>query len=154
MRHDLPRQFAYDQWANQGLLDFMLGQPSVPERARQLYAHMLAAQKVWLHRIEANPEPSPVWPDWPLPVCQTELKKLTERVAPLLPRWNDAEMARDVNYRNSQGQAFANKLGDILQHVLYHGAYHRGQIATHLRQAGLTPPATDFILAAREGLLG
>jgi uncharacterized damage-inducible protein DinB len=39
----------------------------------------------------------------------------------------------------------------VLTHVVLHGAYHRGQIAADLRAAGLEPPYTDFIEAARRG---
>jgi uncharacterized damage-inducible protein DinB len=37
-------------------------------------------------------------------------------------------------------------LAEMFQHTLNHSTYHRGQIATLLRQLGQTPPATDFRL--------
>lgn len=42
------------------------------------------------------------------------------------------------------GQAFAHPLGHLVQHVVNHSTYHRGQAATQLRQLGRTPPSTDF----------
>lgn len=35
-------------------------------------------------------------------------------------------------------------LAQLIQHVVNHSTYHRGQIATLLRQLGHTPPPTDF----------
>ena len=37
-------------------------------------------------------------------------------------------------------------LADTLQHLLSHSTYHRGQVATLLRQLGQTPPTTDFLV--------
>ena len=36
-------------------------------------------------------------------------------------------------------------------HVVMHGAYHRGQIATVVRQGGETPAYTDYVQARRTG---
>jgi uncharacterized damage-inducible protein DinB len=44
-------------------------------------------------------------------------------------------------------------VGDILTHVVAHSAYHRGQIAAAVRAAGGAPAYTDFIHAARRGLV-
>lgn len=41
-------------------------------------------------------------------------------------------------------------LAEMLQHVVNHGSYHRGQVATMLRQLGREAPATDFILFLAE----
>jgi uncharacterized damage-inducible protein DinB len=39
----------------------------------------------------------------------------------------------------------------MLQHVVNHGTYHRGQITTMLRQLGAEPPkSTDLIAFYRE----
>ena len=39
----------------------------------------------------------------------------------------------------------------MLQHVVNHGTYHRGQITTMLRQQGVAPPkSTDLITFYRE----
>lgn len=44
-------------------------------------------------------------------------------------------------------------MADILTHVLMHSAYHRGQIASHMRANGKTPAYTDFIHAVRQGFV-
>jgi uncharacterized damage-inducible protein DinB len=38
----------------------------------------------------------------------------------------------------------------VLRHVGNHGTYHRGQIATMMRQVGVAPPSTDYFLWAME----
>lgn len=41
-------------------------------------------------------------------------------------------------------------LGELVQHLLNHSTYHRGQIVLLLRQLGHTPPATDYRLFLSE----
>ena len=55
-----------------------------------------------------------------------------------------------VAYTNSSGTAFETPLRDILTHVVNHGTHHRAQIALVLREAGIAPPATDYIYFVRE----
>ncbi|HMP01540.1 MAG TPA: DinB family protein [Gemmatales bacterium] len=150
MSLDWPRLFRYDHWATRTLLEYM--RPlTVPDRPRQLLAHLLAAQAVWLGRIEAHPEATPVWPDLTLAESATLLDQLEPRLRHLSEQLTESECKRIVTYTNTKGESFQNSVADILQHVLFHGMHHRGQIATHLRQAGLEPPATDFIFAIRAG---
>jgi uncharacterized damage-inducible protein DinB len=56
-------------------------------------------------------------------------------------------------YRNTKGEAFPYPLGEVLMHLVLHGAYHRGQVAFHLRSAGTQPPLTDYTKALREGVI-
>jgi uncharacterized damage-inducible protein DinB len=48
------------------------------------------------------------------------------------------------------GQPFAQPLWQMLQHVANHSTYHRGQIATMLRQLGTKATSTDLIAFYRE----
>jgi uncharacterized damage-inducible protein DinB len=38
----------------------------------------------------------------------------------------------------------------MLQHLVNHGTYHRGQVATMLRQLGAKPNSSDLIFFYRE----
>jgi uncharacterized damage-inducible protein DinB len=38
----------------------------------------------------------------------------------------------------------------MLQHLVNHGTYHRGQVATMLRQLGTIPNSSDLIFFYRE----
>jgi uncharacterized damage-inducible protein DinB len=55
-----------------------------------------------------------------------------------------------VECRNLAGNTYRNTLADLIRHVVNHSTYHRGQLATQLRQLGQIPPATDFIVYRRE----
>ena len=51
-----------------------------------------------------------------------------------------------IEYVNTRGESFAYPLWQMLQHVVNHSTYHRGQITMMLRQLGATPVATDFLV--------
>jgi len=55
-----------------------------------------------------------------------------------------ADLAREIQYRNSAGQEFRSTLEDILLHVALHGSYHRGQVSLIVRGGGGEPVATDY----------
>jgi uncharacterized damage-inducible protein DinB len=61
------------------------------------------------------------------------------------------DLEKDLSYKNIKGDPFKNKIHHIIQHVVNHSTFHRGQIITLLRTAGITElPTTDFIAFVRE----
>src|SRR5207249_10234905 len=92
-----------------------------------------------------------VWPELTVGQSEAALAGATARWRSYLAAITPAELARAVRYTNSAGESFSSTVEDILRHVALHGSYHRGQIATHLRLAGLPAVYTDYIHAARQG---
>ncbi|HEX8673704.1 MAG TPA: DinB family protein [Longimicrobium sp.] len=122
------------------------------ERARavRLYAHVAAAEHVWLSRLEGRTPAHPVWPDLSLADAAALASDSIAALRGIAERAQD-ELARVVEYRNSAGLTFQNTVAEILTHVALHGSYHRGQIAALARAGGGTPAATDYIVYARDG---
>jgi uncharacterized damage-inducible protein DinB len=119
----------------------------------QILAHIASAQRLWWGRLHGRPPDAAVWPEWGLDECAA-------RLAALRPAWRDylgaltpEGLGWQGEYTNSQGEPWCNNVEDILRHVLMHGAYHRGQVATHLRLAGHPAALTDYIHAVRQGLV-
>ncbi|UPT65543.1 MAG: hypothetical protein M0D57_13455 [Sphingobacteriales bacterium JAD_PAG50586_3] len=54
-----------------------------------------------------------------------------------------------LEYKNSRGDAWNSTYEDILTHIANHGTYHRGQIASRLKEIGVQPPTTDYIAYSR-----
>jgi uncharacterized damage-inducible protein DinB len=63
---------------------------------------------------------------------------------------NADDLQRVISVKTSSGGVFASPLWQMLQHLANHGSYHRGQIATMLRQLGFKPAGTDLIGFYRE----
>jgi uncharacterized damage-inducible protein DinB len=68
-----------------------------------------------------------------------------------LERLEPEAVQRTIEYRDLRGHDQSDVLWQMLQHMVNHGAYHRGQITTMLRQLGAAPPKSmDMIAFYRE----
>ena len=151
---DFLRMFDYDSWANRECLAAMRGAAgSVSPDIVGRMAHILSAQKLWLERILNHPQNLPAWPDSTIEECMALADEMPLAWKNYLRQFSDRPLDHNVKYRNSKGEPWSSRVDDILTHVLFHSAYHRGQIALHMRASGLTPAYTDFIHAVREGFV-
>ncbi len=147
---DILRLFEHLAWADSRVLERLRSGAATPA-AVDLYAHLLAAERVWLARLRGEDSSVlEIWPDLSLEQCATLADHLRAELAALLATLTPESMPGMILYRNSAGRAFETAVGDVLIHLALHGAYHRGQIATRLRQAGVEPINTDYITFVRE----
>ena len=145
------RQFAYNEWANREVLAAIRISAAASGRSVQLMAHILSAEKLWLERLKQQPQGLPVWPALNLEQCEAQTAELGRLWHEYLELITAGDVAQSVSYKNSKGEAWTSTVLDILTHVVMHSAYHRGQIASHMRTSGQTPAYTDFIHAVRQG---
>ena len=156
---DFQRMFTYDAWANREVVAAIKITPaeSVPADTIGRVAHILAAQKLWLERILKQPQSTPVWPDTTIEDCARLTEEMSSAWGNFLERLENhfapGSLSDTVEYRNSKGEPWSSRVEDILMHVLFHSAYHRGQVALQIRATGVTPAYTDFIHAVRQGLI-
>lgn len=148
--------FRYNDWATRQVVDALhqaeadVLKGDALAHARRLLSHLVRAQEVWLGRIQETDAASlSIWEE-------TDVQTAAERSEASTKAWLDFlsgrtadDFASDVRYQNSKGQSFTNTLREVAAHVINHSTHHRAQIALLLRQAGLTPPATDYIVYAR-----
>lgn len=147
------RQFSYDEWANREVLNAIRAAGGEDQRSLQLMSHILAAERVWLERLKQQPQSVPVWPEPDLPQCEAEAKELGKLWLEFLDLITAGDVSQSISYKNSKGEAWTSTIVDVLAHVVLHSAYHRGQIASHMRASGQTPAYTDFIHGVRQGLV-
>lgn len=138
-------------WADARALETLQSASGDEPRARELLAHVVGAEAVWLARIERRDPDLPVWPALTLDEIGAAAHRVRSGYVALLTRIerDPSELTRMVHYRNSAGLEFDNSVADILRHVALHGAYHRGQIALLARLGGIAPQPTDYIAWAR-----
>ena len=148
--------YDYNSWANRRQLDacvmlsdqqFTRDLGSSFRSVRDTVAHIMGAEWIWLERWHGR-SPSA------LPAADQ-----FANLASLRARWGEIGVAllqfvrglsaedldRIIEYQNLQGHRFAYPLRAMLQHLVNHGTYHRGQVTTMLRQLGAVPRATDFL---------
>jgi uncharacterized damage-inducible protein DinB len=142
----------YHWWANRRAVELVaaLGEETAArDLGRQwseptplgMLAHVYAADRVWLERWTGR---SPAG----LPGSDTK------SLAALRPLWDTlereqrafigalrpADLARVIDYRNTQGQPFRLPLAPLLQHVPTHAVHHRSELATMLTIVSGSPP--------------
>lgn len=151
MNDYLLRLVAHMRWADTLVADALddTNAPQPDADAARLFAHIAAAEHLWLARIKAQTPRVSVWP----PLSPAEARALAAEAAnafeQLLSNADGDALARRIHYTNSAGKRFENTVSDVVLHVAMHGEHHRGQIARLIRAAGREPPYTDYIQFVR-----
>ena len=145
----LDRLYEHNWWAHDAIVAELRRAAPDAETLR-LLAHVVAAEHLWLSRIDGVKPRVAVWPALSLEEIVTLEAENRASFRDLLARPDDARRRR-VAYRNSAGNGFENDVESILTHVAMHGHYHRGQIARSMRAAGREPVYTDYIGFVRKG---
>jgi uncharacterized damage-inducible protein DinB len=146
----IKKMFAYDKWANHRIYNALNMQAGVPHKCVWLFAHLLAAQNIWHGRLIGKASGLSVFPGLTLQQCKEKMSEIELVWGRYLVDISESDLDALITYQNNAGMTFHNSVADILLHILYHGSYHRGQIAQLLRQSGLEPAKTDYIFYVRE----
>ncbi|MEQ8524292.1 DinB family protein [Gracilimonas sp.] len=143
---DLNKLFAYDHWANRRIIEAFqkLNDSEARSNVGQLFSHLLAAQVIWMSRITGEKTDLEIWPELSVQEMKALIDENNEKLIALISKKEEG-----ITYHNSKGEAFENKVGDILTHLIIHGQHHRAQIAKLLREAGVKPPGTDYLFFIR-----
>jgi uncharacterized damage-inducible protein DinB len=124
-----------------------------PAQATKLLTHIIAAQWLWLDRLQQSPQRTAVWPDMALADCDRQLQQLEAAWQNYLGQLAESDLARLCNYKNSKGEPWASSVLDVLNQLILHAAHHRGQISQEIRRSGTVPVPVDYIHAVRKGLI-
>jgi uncharacterized damage-inducible protein DinB len=158
---ELRELLAYGSWANGLVFDAASGlseeqlahsvASSFPS-VRGTLAHIVGAEWIWLRRWRGvSPDSFPDWVAHPaLDDVKARLAAVEQEREAFVAGLADADLGRVISYRTLRGQACSDPLGNLVLHVVNHSTYHRGQVATQLRQLGITPPSTDLIVFLRQ----
>jgi uncharacterized damage-inducible protein DinB len=145
----LEKLYEHNWWAHDAMFA-ELRRAAPDDETLRLLAHVVAAEHLWLSRIDRVTSRVAVWPALALDEVVALEAENRARFRDLLSRPDDTRRRR-VHYRNSAGNDFENDVEAILTHVAMHGHYHRGQIARAMRTAGREPVYTDYIGFVRKG---
>ncbi len=116
---------------------------------RDTLVHVFTADRAWVGRLEGGAPPRANVQDF------ADLSALLGVWEPVLTRWpvvvkSLGDPGRLIEYKSFAGDPFSNTLDQIVRHAVNHGTYHRGQVATMLRQVGTQAVSSDLISFYRE----
>ena len=141
----------YDYWANGEALASLSTVGGDAEKPLKFFSHVLGAQRIWLGRCE-SPEPPTAEP-WPVlssVESRAAIEDVHRRCMALLDSLTPEKLEGKLAYRNLKGVEFQTPIRDVLMHLVIHSAYHRGQVAAAVREAGGKPVATDYSVYVRK----
>ncbi len=159
---DLHLLIDYNYWARDRVLDAVSA--ITPEQftrpmgnsfnsVRDTIAHICAAEDIWIARLKGE-KPQGLKKPERLPDVEAARKEWAELEGEMreqLAKFGPEAVARTIEYQDLRGNDHSDLLWQILQHVVNHGSYHRGQITTMLRQLDAAPPKSmDLIAFYRE----
>jgi len=108
---------------------------------RDTVTHLYAAEWAWYSRWQGtSPDkllPADLFPD--LAAVRLAWTDLEAKIRAYLEVLGEANVTQVIEYKLLSGQPGASPLWQMLQHVVNHASYHRGQVTTMLRQLGAQP---------------
>nr|WP_186324894.1 DinB family protein [Paenibacillus bovis] len=149
--------FEYHVWANKKLIKHLRSLPeevfvnqvnSVFPTIAETFGHMLAVDEMCYLRLKGV---------YLQQIGQKKLNTIEETENKLDDLYDDINhffiniesVENTVVYKNTKGNQFNNKVFEIVQHIVNHGTYHRGNIAAMIRQLGYEGTSTDYIFYLR-----
>lgn len=115
--------------------------------------HMYSGESLWYQRWTGHP--SPARPDLSgladVPAVRAAWAPLERQIRDLVGGLGADGLMRTVEYKALTGQVVASPYWQMIAHVVNHGSYHRGQIATMCRKVGGAPvKSMDMVVFFRE----
>lgn len=158
---DIRALYDYNAWANRRALDsavpltveqFTRPLGSSFSSVRDTLAHIWGSQWVWLERFQgrspaALPDPGQFRD---LDSLRAKWDGDEERLQRFVSSITQEDLDKVISYRTMKFGEYKNPLWQSMQHMVNHSTYHRGQIATLLRQLDAKPISTDLMHYYRE----
>jgi uncharacterized damage-inducible protein DinB len=153
---DFRTLYDFNSWANHRTLDACAA--LTPEQftrdlgssfgsVRDTLVHICGAEWIWLERWHGRAPteiPTPAgFPDFES--VRRRWAEVERNLLDYVASLTQEDIQRVVPVKTFAGVAYAQQLGQCLQHLANHSTYHRGRITTLLRQLGAKPVATDLI---------
>jgi len=156
--------YAYNRWAGGRLravverLDpqqFQRPMGSSFTSVRDTLLHIVGGEWIWLERWNGrSPRALPSATDLPdLAAISMRWNQVEQDQERFLAGLVQSDLTKSITYVNQKGETWTYPLWQLLTHVVNHSTYHRGQVATLLRQLGIKPPMTDFLVYYEERMV-
>ncbi len=157
MLEQIQSLYGYNTWANQCLFDTAAG--LAPEQflgqthatlgnLRNVLAHIVGAQRLWIARAQGQPRPADVNPGQYVNV--DELREAWVDVDASTHRFLDGltepDLNRTVRYVNDQGETWAYPLWQVLFHQVNHAMQHRSEAALVISAMGHSTGWMDYLV--------
>ena len=158
---DFRRLYDYNSWANHRTLEacaalddeqFTRDLHSSFRSVRDTLVHIMLVEWLWRERwLGRSPDKYPPASDFPsLESVRQRWAEAERNLLDYVSALKPEDIDRVIAHKTTAGVPQSAPLSQMLQHLVNHGTYHRGQVATMLRQLDAKPIGTDLIVFYRE----
>ena len=105
----LREMFLFDDWANREALRSLQEMEHPPERARKVMAHIVAAELLWMARLQQAKQETAVWPEFGLQDCERQIAELRQTWEQYLAELADTDLDIEIPYTKFQGRALQQR---------------------------------------------
>jgi len=154
---DVRALLAYNRWANDRMLDdvrtldvsrLTADLATSFKSVLGTVAHIYWAELLWVRRWAGqSPKQRPSYDDYrvleDVERPWRDVQADQERFAAEL---TDERLDQRIGYENFRDERWEYSLARMIQHLVNHSSYHRGQVVTLLRQLGRAPQSTDLLV--------
>jgi uncharacterized damage-inducible protein DinB len=108
---------------------------------------MIEPEWVWLERWRGGPPKFSLFSHGfrSSRAVSEEWLKVEREVRNYLGSLDEEVLQKPLTYISQQGDMFTYELWQLMLHLINHQSYHRGQVASLLRQLDVQPPAVDLL---------
>ena len=119
---------------------------------RDTVVHLYSAEWIWMERWKGTSPTTALdveaFPD--VPAVREAWDRLEAEVRDYVAGLAGDRVHERIRYRNLAGKQGESSRWSMIQHVVNHASYHRGQVTTLVRQVGGTAVGQDLIAYYRE----
>lgn len=156
-KRDIQLLYDYNCWANARLLE-AASNLTVEQFNRDLASshgsvhgtlvHILSGEWIWLKRWQKESPQAMFSPaDFPTLACvRAKWAEVEHEQMAFVRGVTEVSLKKVIAYENTLGETWRYPLQRMMQHLVNHSTYHRGQVMAMLRQLGAEPAATDFLV--------
>ena len=145
-------QFLYKAWANQEILDEVekIDLKEYPEKwtmAVRLLNHTHVVDNIFIAHINSRPHSykSTNTPETPsIDRLRSSVSKTDLWLVEYSKKISKPELAKTVKFTFTDGDMGEMTIENVLNHLVIHGAYHRGNVGMLLSDCGIQRPSDIF----------
>jgi uncharacterized damage-inducible protein DinB len=147
MKKYFQQQFLFNEWANKKLVNFIISMNIKDLEILKIMSHIASVEEMWLERLKQTPDYLiDLWETFSIQETEVLLRNSSNNWNKFIKRQNKKSFAeKRCTYENSDGKVFTNLYIEIMQHVLNHSNYHRGQINLLLSKNESNPVEINFM---------
>jgi uncharacterized damage-inducible protein DinB len=153
MKNKFIKQFEFEYWANELILNSLKKLKEKDDRAMLLFSHILSSHCMWLSRINKTDFTCTLFQERTLDEYEQLMKENLEGWKKYLGNTSEEDLEQFIEFMPAwEANPIKRKISyeDALIHLVNHSSYHRGQIVASIKGKVDVLPFSTYIMYASE----